>query len=520
MNIRAALKPRLGSWLWLLRHEMRLQWRGVGGARLWLTLIFGGVLYAAQHLTAWGVLRGTQSLSAYPPIAIAIAGAAPWFMFTLILSQAISMSVTALFDRGDLDLLLSSPLAVRTVFAVRGLGIAVGCVTLYAFLFTPFAHMGALMGYANLLAIYPALISMSLLVTAIGLFVTLSLVRAFGARRARVIAQVLGALVGAVFFLGLQAQNLLSAATRNSIAAWFNNAGDAGELLAADSFFYLPFQAMIGNPLSLLVFVVAGAGTFLLVVNLAHQRFLSGTQESITGSAHTAASRVFPTAASQFKSGAQYFARSVLLKEWKLIWRNPQLISQTLLQLLYLLPLIFMVFRKSPDGALIISSSIFLATSLAGSLAWITVSAEDAPELIGSAPVNIMHIRWLKALAAIMPVWILVLPIFVYLLTQNSWWALVFLVCTAASTTSAGMTKILYPRSGDRTNMKQRAKGFGVVDVLEALAAAGWAGVAYCLIIAPSPYAWFGLLALALALSAPFTAWLMGTVRRNGDAII
>lgn len=510
------LKP--ASWPWLLRHEIRLQRRAFGGAHVKLVVLFGGIVYAVLHLVAWALLRGLDILT-LPPMAVVIGGAITWLALTLMLSQAIMLSVIALFDRGDLDLLLSSPLSPRTVFTVRGLGIAVGCIMLYAVLLTPFAHMGALLGKVNLLAIYPAIISMGLLVTAIGLLTTLTLVRVMGARRARVAAQLLGALVGAVMFIGSQAQNLFGRDTRTQIGTWLKQAAEPDGLLAPESFLWFPFRAFLGDPVSLLSFVFIGLGAFLLVTNLAYQRFLSGTQESVTGSANKP-NAPMRTAAVKFKSSKNSFARAVLIKEWKLLWRDPQLLAQTFLQILYLLPLMFVVFRKNTDLALIVPSAIFLASSLTGSLAWITVAAEDAPELIGTAPVNITRVRWLKALAALIPVWILVSPIFIFLCTKNLSWALIFLLCLTASTTGSCMGQIFYPRSGDRKNMKQRAKGNVLINVLEAFSAAGWGGVAYCLMILPSPWAWFGVLALAIALSGPATTWVLGKARREGDAVI
>ncbi len=505
----------VGTWPWLLRHELRLQWRAIGGARLWLVALFGGLVYAALHLVAWTTLRGLEMVT-LPPIAVVIGGALTWLVITLMLSQAIMLSVSALFDRGDLDLLLSSPLAPRTVFTVRGLGIAVGCSMLYFGLLSPFAHMGALLGKVNLLAIYPVMISMGLLVTAIGLLITLGLVRLIGARRARVAAQLLGALIGAVMFLATQVQNMVGQEKRNQIAAWLKLAIEPNELLAADSFIWFPFRAFLGDPMSLLSFVIVGVGAFILVTNLAHQRFLSGTQESVTGGGAKSSMPKRSTAA-HFKGGKNSFVRAVLVKEWKLIWRDPQLLAQTFLQLLYLLPLMFVVFRKNSDLSLIVPSTIFLASSLAGSLAWITVAAEDAPELIGCAPVSMTQVRWLKALAALIPVWVLVSPIFIFLCTTQWNWALIFLVCVVASTIGAGVSYIWYPRSGDRKNIKHRGKGSALISMLEAMSAAGWAGLAYCLMIAPSPWAWFGLPALIMALCGPATAWLLGRARRNGD---
>jgi ABC-2 type transport system permease protein len=361
------------------------------------------------------------------------------------------------------------------------------------------------------------MISMGLLVTAIGLLITLALVRLIGARRARVAAQLLGALIGAVMFLGTQVQSMFGQETRNRIASWLKHAIGPNELLAPDSFIWFPFRAFLGNPISLLSFVIVGVGAFILVTNLAHQRFLSGTQESVTGGGAKSSTPKRTTAA-HFKGGKNNFARAVLIKEWKLIWRDPQLLAQTFLQLLYLLPLMFVVFRKNTDLSLIVPSTIFLASSLAGSLAWITVAAEDAPELIGCAPVSITQVRWLKALAALIPVWALVSPIFVFLCTTHLSWALIFVVCVGASTIGAGVSYIWYPRSGDRKNMKNRAKGSVLISMLEAMSAAGWAGLAYCLMIAPSPWAWFGVPALIIALCGPAIAWTLGRARRNGNA--
>ena len=141
-----------------------------------------------------------------------LVGATLWFLFTLMLSQAITRSVGVFFERGDLDLLLASPIAPRNVFLVRGVGVAISVVAFYAFALTPFAHAGIVAGDLALLALYPALAALALLATAAGMALTIALVRLLGARRARVTAQVFGALVGAAVFLGLQLGNLVAPA--------------------------------------------------------------------------------------------------------------------------------------------------------------------------------------------------------------------------------------------------------------------------------------------------------------------
>ena len=146
-----------------------------------------------------------------------VLGVGVWFVCTLMLSQAISLSVGVFFERGDLDLLLASPIAPRNVFVVRGLGVAVSVVAVYALLLAPVANVGLVTGEAQLLAIYPALCALGLLVTGLGMALTVALVRLLGARRARVAAQVFGAFVGAGFFVALQLGNFISP---GRTAAW------------------------------------------------------------------------------------------------------------------------------------------------------------------------------------------------------------------------------------------------------------------------------------------------------------
>ncbi len=517
MNLMPTLTP--ATWPWLLQHELRLAWRNMGIKRLWVILIGGGFIWVCMHLAAWGLMKGfhvaAENGVQFPPIAILFFGGATWLAMTMMLSQAIMLSVTALFDRGDFDLLLSSPISARTVFIVRGLGIAINSVLLYVLLFTPFAHVGLFMGHANLLAIYPALIAIGFTVASLGMLLTLTLVRMLGARRARVVAQLVGALVGAALFLLSQTQNLLGRESRQIIADHFKHWIDVGGPLAPDSAVWFPFRALLGEWLPLMMVLLVGFGGFWLVVNLTYRRFLAGTQESVAtkakkkplaaGSAANAGDIVSGTV--KFRAG---LLANVLVKEWRLIIRDPNLIAQTFLQMLYLLPLIFLIFRRGEMVMLVVPSAVMLSTTLAGSLAWLTIAAEDAPELVGLAPVPMSRIRWYKALAAVIPVWLIVSPILFYLLLTHPIYGLVFAVCVAGGTLSAGLTNVLCPRKGDRKNMKKRGQGNFLINISEVITAFGWAGMAYALLAAP----WFALLALVFMPVGPITAFFLGKSSR------
>ena len=66
--------------------------------------------------------------------------------------------------------------------------------------------------------------------------------------------------------------------------------------------------------------------------------------------------------------------------------------SQTLMQLLYLLPPALLLWRSFAAGidapALLVPVLVMAAGQLAGGLAWLAISGEDAPDLIASAPVQ------------------------------------------------------------------------------------------------------------------------------------
>src|SRR5262245_7176023 len=84
-------------------------------------------------------------------------------------------------------------------------------------------------------------------------------------------------------------------------------------------------------------------------------------------------------------------ARALRRKEWTLLLRDPWLASQTLMQLLYLLPPALMLWRAFGKGAddlvLLVPVLVMAAGQLAGGLAWLAISGEDAPDPVATAPI-------------------------------------------------------------------------------------------------------------------------------------
>lgn len=497
----------------MLAHEARLAWRSVGLSSrkaLWAWGIAGALLWLVLHAAAYpllNLLRGAGT----PAGAVPMVGAMAWLVMSLLLSQAILLSVSALFVRGDFDLLLASPVPPRSVFVVRGLGVALSSTVLYLALLSPLANLGPFTGRPGLLAIYPAMVAMGLGMTALGIALTLGLVRWIGARRARIAAQLLGAFVGAAVFLAMQSQNMLADGQKRHLAALLRRWTAADGPLAPDSLWWWPGRAMLGEPLPLAGLMLLGIAGFALVITLAERRFVAGTQASVTGSVGRADS-ARSAVRLRLRPGLW---RNVLVKEWRLIRRDPQLIAQTLLQTLYLLPLMFLAFRHQDTLAVVVPGAVLFGSSLAGALAWIAVSAEEAPELIGSAPVALDRVRWMKLVAALAPVWVLLAPLLVLLIVKDPLLALVFTGCAGAGTFSVGVMQLWYPRRGDRRDMKKSLQGGAAVRLLEAFDGLAWAATAWCLIAA-----WrYTPFALLTALLIPAIVWWIGKSRRENERV-
>jgi hypothetical protein len=77
-------------------------------------------------------------------------------------------------------------------------------------------------------------------------------------------------------------------------------------------------------------------------------------------------------------------------KEWTLLRRDPWLASQTLTQLLYLVPPALLLSQnfgeQTGSFAVVTMVLVTVGGQLAGALAWLAISGEDAPDLVATAP--------------------------------------------------------------------------------------------------------------------------------------
>jgi ABC-2 type transport system permease protein len=462
-----------GSTLWLLRHELRLTWRGLTERRgrsrfrtLWLLAILPVILLVSAGLPLGFALRRVQV--PILPISVAIGAIVVLMLFTLMLSQTLSAAVDALYERADLDLLFSSPMQPRRVLTVRFLAVAFNVFALFGIITTPIVLPIAVMGHPTWLALEPVLFSVALSATGAGLLIAAGLFRLIGPRRTRTFGQVLAAITGATFFLIGQGYNILG--RHQSASAWTTMVQLAGDpRFRPPPGFDWPLRAMLGEPAALLAVVALGLGVFLFANQVLGARFA----EDAAAAAGVATVSRKARAGGPVRFAADAF-RATLVKELRLIGRDPALISQVLLRVLYMLPLGFILLRQAgqgqtlalPGGAAVLS---LIASQVTGSLAWITISAEDAPDLLSCAPTPIRTLRRAKLAAAILPVTLLLVPILIPLTAMAP---LAGVAATLGCGSSMAMTAALnvwWQRPGKRSEFRRRRQASWMVTLVELL---------------------------------------------------
>jgi ABC-2 type transport system permease protein len=470
-----------GSTLWLLSHEMRLYWRNFRagragkGARGLISLgVVGAMLVTGGVFLALG-LHDRQI--PFNPISVSIAALATGVIFTLMLSQTLGASSEALYDRGDLDLLFSSPMGPAKVLFVRSLGVAGGVITIFLIVITPLLLPAVIYGHPGWIGVFGVLGALALASTAVGLLLAMALFALIGPRRTRTVAQVMAALVGAGFFLVSQTRTILGAQKSNSLFGEITRLAHEGRLHPPPAVSVF-LRAMLGEPLPLLTLLLGSAALFALAAAALGRRFsdAAAATQGKTGARPVRASR--GSARRGFAAGPFL---ATLRKELLLIGRDAALLSQVLLRVLYLIPTALVLSRNAAHGAAAALAGgsgvvVFLAGQVAGSLAWITLSAEEAPDLLAVSPASIATLRRAKLAAALIPVAILLaLPI-----AALAWFAPVAAVWTIVgaglAAWSSGLINVWHQRLGKRSDFKRRAGASWMATIAEMLVSALLAG--------------------------------------------
>jgi ABC-2 type transport system permease protein len=347
-----------------------------------------------------------------------------------VLPWAVASPMTSiarqLYQRGDWDLLFASPVAARDALAARLVTQAIEAVASVGLLLLPLANASALQGRVHWLAVYPALAAAGLFGAGLGLTLALALFFAVGPRRARVVSQVGATLVGASAVLGAQFVAMLPEAARERLFAAMDAPGGGSFRLLT-----LPARAAAGEPGALAGWIALALAMFGAAVWIFGAPFARAALQSAGAPSAPGRSR----ASTQFRAT---LGPTLRLKEHRLLWRDPWLLSQMMLQVLYTLPIGLMLWRNGgPTGAAGVAfgpTIAVIAGQLTGSLAWIALSAEDAPDFVATAPATRGDVERGKLAAVAPPVAMVMTPALMALAWAAPWGAL----CAALGAIGAG----------------------------------------------------------------------------------
>lgn len=464
---------------WLGHHELRLGWRD------WVSLMTAGRRHRARtvvialvifvtfmHLLAWSMVGRYADASLDRTTLIAVTGSL-LLSWSLLLSQAMESVTRAFYSRSDLDLILTSPVSPRKVFSVRIARIAVAVTLVAVFLAAPFIDVLAVLGGAHWLFAYGVVAAMGAVAAACAVALTVALFRLIGARRTRLIAQIVAAVIGAAFVIGLQVAAIMSYGNLSRFAPlqsdWMlAHAPGIGSAL------WLPARAVLGDPLALAIVAAVSLALLGLAIAVFSARFGDHVVAAAGVSNMVVRQRRFATGFRRRSPG------SVLRrKEWTLLWRDPWLMSQTLMQILYLLPPAVLLWRNFHGGTgaivVLVPVVVMAAGQLAGGLAWLTISGEDAPDLVATAPIPARRIVWAKIEAVMGAIAFVFAPLVGAMTFASVYAALVAAGGVAVAAASATLIQLCFRTQARRSQFRRRQTSSRIATFAEAFSSIAWA---------------------------------------------
>src|SRR6266702_2125656 len=483
MNSAAALT-------WFARHELRLAWRE------WLAMMTGGrrrrkravaiglIVFAAfMHIPAWAVIGRFADLQMpLDKSSLIVITATIALAWALMLSQAIESVTRVFYARADLDLIMSSPAKLSHIFSVRIASIALSVTVMALLLSAPFVDVLVAGGGARWFAAFGVVIAVGLSAAALAIAVTIALFRLIGPARTRLTAQILAAIIGAGFVIALQIAAILSYGTLSRFAVLTSDAA-AAFAPDSDSLLWWPARAALGDVTALLALLSASLILLGAVMAAFSPRF---ADTALSASAQGVSSRQGSRAKS-FRGGSRQ--QALRRKEFLLLRRDPWLASQTLMQLLYLVPPALFLWRSFSDhsGAIILITPVIVmaAGQLAGGLAWLTISGEDAADLVATAPLTPVSVIRAKIEVVLIAIAVIFCPLVAALAFASPTQAAITAAAIIISAASATAIQLWFRVQARRSQFRRRQTSSRLATFAEAFCSIGWAATAVLVLTIP-----------------------------------
>ena len=302
------------------------------------------------------------------------------------------------------------------------------------------------------------------------------LFRLIGPSRTRLVAQIVAAVIGAGFVIALQIAAILSYGTLSRFAVLTSDAA-AAFAPDPDSVVWWPARAALGDGEVLLLLLAFGLTLLGVVMALFSPPICRhrGRAPRRMRCATSAASRK-----TAFRTGSRQ--QALRWKEFALLRRDPWLVSQTLMQLLYLVPPALMLWRSFSDSStaivLITPVIVMAAGQLAGGLAWLTISGEDAADLVATAPLTPSRVTRAKIEVVLIAIGVMFAPLVAALAFASPLQAVVTALGVAIAAVSATAIQLWFRVQAKRSQFRRRQTSSRLATFAEAFSSIGWAATA------------------------------------------
>ena len=472
-----------GTLPWFAQHELRLAWRDWLGmmtagrrGRERIVAIAVAIFLVFAHLFAWYFVGRYVNVGTEPdkPALVVVTGTV-LLSWSLLMSQAMESVTRAFYARSDLDLILSSPTAARKIFAVRIAAMALSVIVMAALLGAPLINVLIARGGVRWVGAYGVVVAMGATAAAGSVALTVLLFRLIGPKRTRVAAQIVAAIIAAVFIIGLQVAAILSQGTLSRMV--FLESDTLVALVPdVESLVWWPARAALGD-LTALAVVLGGSLALLAAAIVVFSARFGDYAIAATNAAQNPARK---TVRSGFR--ARSAARVLWQKEWTLLARDPWLVSQTLMQMLYLLPPALLLWRSYGEGTgalvVLVPVLVMAAGQLAGGLAWLAISGEDAPDLVATAPVPRSRIVRAKIEAVLGAIAIAFAPFIAALAFLSVFGALISAFGIFAAAAAATAIQFFFRKQATRRYFRHRQTASRFATFAEAFSSISWAATA------------------------------------------
>ena len=185
-----------------------------------------------------------------------------------------------------------------------------------------------------------------------------------------------------------------------------------------------------------------------------------------------------------------------------LLRRDPWLVSQSLMQLLYLVPPAVMLWRSFSDSSvaitLITPVVVMAAGQLAGGLGWLTISGEDAPDLVATAPLQTSRVIRAKIEVVLIAIGVLFAPLIMALVFASLLQAAVTAIGVIIAAAAATAIQLWFRVQARRSQFRRRQTSSRLATFAEAFSSIGWAATAALALAIPLAALVSGLMTAAM----------------------